>query len=56
MYAMWHSIKLLICVEKTKSKKKKKSLNQVRTETLRVNIAFNGETLEAFPIKSGRIL
>ena len=52
---MWHSIKLLICEQK-KNKKKKSSLNQVRTETLKVNITFNGETLEAFPIKSGRIL
>lgn len=34
----------------------KKSLNQLGTETLKINIAFNGETLEAFPIKSGRIL
>ena len=43
MYAMWHSIKLLICVEKNKSKKKKKIiLYKVRTETLRLNIAFNG--------------
>ena len=40
-------------VEKTK---RKKEVNQVRTETLKVNITFNGETLEAFPIKSGRIL
>ena len=44
-----------LCRKKQKQKKKR-SLNQVRTETLRVNIAFNGETLEAFPIKSGRIL
>lgn len=36
--------------------KKIKNLNQLRTETLRVNISFNGESLKALPIKSGRIL